>query len=81
MADNGNGNYSYIDSELEAKKVLVDELQGTLYTIAKDVKIQVEFNPKMVKGYRLIGYENRIMNTEDFDDDKKYHDKLVQGIW
>lgn len=71
LADNGNGNYSYIDSELEAKKVLVDELQGTLYTIAKDVKIQVEFNPELVKGYRLLGYENRIMNTEDFDNDKK----------
>lgn len=79
LADNGNGNYSYIDSELEAKKVLVDELQGTLYTIAKDVKIQVEFNPKLVKGYRLIGYENRIMNTEDFDDDNKDAGEIGAG--
>jgi Ca-activated chloride channel family protein len=79
LADNGNGNYSYIDSELEAKKVLVDELQGTLYTIAKDVKIQVEFNPELVKGYRLIGYENRTMNTEDFEDDKKDAGEIGAG--
>lgn len=71
LADNGNGTYSYIDSILEAKKVLVEELGGTLYTIAKDVKIQIEFNPGKIKGYRLIGYENRILENRDFDDDKK----------
>jgi len=67
----GNGNYAYIDNILEAKKVFGTELWGTLYTIANDVKIQVEFNPAKVKAYRLIGYEKRIMNNEDFNDDKK----------
>ncbi|MGN0665953.1 MAG: von Willebrand factor type A domain-containing protein [Huintestinicola sp.] len=71
LADHGNGNYSYIDSEREAKKVLVEEMSGTLYTAAKDVKFQVEFNPANVKGYRLIGYENRIMPDRDFNDDTK----------
>ena len=71
VADNGNGNYSYIDSVDEAKKVLVEEMSGTLYTIAKDVKIQVEFNPSQIKSYRLIGYDNRLMNAEDFLDDTK----------
>ncbi|RPH31724.1 MAG: DUF3520 domain-containing protein [Bacteroidales bacterium] len=71
IADAGNGNYSYIDNLLEAKKVFGTELWGTLYTIAKDVKIQVEFNPNKVKAYRLIGYENRMLNKEDFNDDKK----------
>lgn len=70
LADNGDGNYNYIDSIYEAKKVLVDEMGGTLVTVAKDVKIQVEFNPKYVTGYRLIGYENRLLNQEDFDNDK-----------
>lgn len=70
LADKGNGNYSYIDNLKEAKKILVDEMGGTLITIAKDVKIQVEFNPKSVKGYRLIGYENRALNDEDFNNDK-----------
>ena len=70
LADKGNGNYAYIDSLLEAKKVLVTQMGGTLYTIAKDVKIQVEFNPSQVEKYRLIGYENRILNSEDFKDDK-----------
>ncbi len=70
LADNGDGNYNYIDSIYEAKKVLVDEMGGTLVTVAKDVKIQVEFNPKYVAGYRLIGYENRLLNQEDFDNDK-----------
>lgn len=70
LADNGDGNYHYIDSIFEAKKVLVDEMGGTLITVAKDVKIQVEFNPKYVAGYRLIGYENRLLDKEDFDDDK-----------
>lgn len=71
LADNGNGNYSYIDTIDEARKVLVEEMGGTLFTVAKDVKLQVEFNPAVVKGYRLIGYENRAMNAEDFADDTK----------
>jgi len=71
LADKGNGNYAYIDTESEARKVLVREMCGTLVTIAKDVKIQVEFNPAEVAAYRLIGYENRILNKEDFNDDKK----------
>ena len=69
LADNGDGNYNYLDSVFEAKKVLVDEMGGTLITVAKDVKIQVEFNPAQVAGYRLIGYENRLLNKEDFHDD------------
>jgi Ca-activated chloride channel homolog len=71
LADNGNGNYAYIDSIKEAQKVLVNEMGGTLFTIAKDVKFQVEFNPAMVKGYRLIGYENRMLAAEDFNNDQK----------
>lgn len=71
LADNGNGNYSYIDSIDEARRVLVDEMGGTLFTIAKDVKMQVEFNPSQVKNYRLIGYDNRIMSAEDFYNDSK----------
>lgn len=71
IADAGNGNYAYIDNILEAKKMFGEELWGTLFTIAKDVKIQVEFNPAKVKAYRLIGYENRMLNREDFNDDKK----------
>lgn len=71
LADNGNGNYSYIDSVDEARRVLVEEMGGTLFTIAKDVKIQVEFNPSQVKSYRLIGYDNRLMDAEDFYDDSK----------
>lgn len=71
LADQGNGNYAYIDSLLEAKKVLVEEMGSTLFTVAKDVKFQVEFNPNTVKGYRLIGYENRLLATEDFEDDTK----------
>lgn len=70
LADNGDGNYNYIDSMFEAKKVLVDEMGGTLITVAKDVKVQVEFNPGYVAGYRLIGYENRLLDKEDFNDDK-----------
>lgn len=70
LADNGNGNYHYLDSIYEAKKVLVDEMGGTLITVAKDVKIQVEFNPAQVAGYRLVGYENRLLNQEDFDNDR-----------
>ncbi len=79
LADKGNGNYGYIDSILEAKKMLVTEMGGTLLTIAKDVKIQVEFNPAKVKGYRLIGYENRMLRKEDFDDDKKDAGELGAG--
>ena len=70
LADYGNGNYAYIDSAREAKKVFVDEMPKTIYTIAKDVKIQVEFNPAKVKEYRLIGYENRVLNNEDFENDE-----------
>ena len=70
LADNGNGNYAYIDSELEAQKVLVQEMGGTLYTVAKDVKLQLEFNPDTVQSYRLIGYENRVLANEDFNNDK-----------
>jgi len=70
LADAGNGNYSYVDTLNEARKVLVSELSSTLFTIAKDVKIQVEFNPATVKEYRLIGYENRVLAREDFNNDK-----------
>lgn len=70
IANKGNGNYAYIDSALEAKKVLGDEMQSTLFTIAKDVKVQVEFNPAVVSQYRLIGYENRALREEDFDNDR-----------
>jgi len=69
LADQGNGNYAYIDTLNEARKVLVDEVSSTLMTIAKDVKIQVEFNPAVVKEYRLIGYENRLLKREDFNND------------
>lgn len=79
LADHGNGNYSYIDSEMEAKKVLVEEMTGTLYTVAKDVKIQVEFNPVNVSGYRLIGYENRALADEDFHDDTKDAGEIGAG--
>lgn len=79
LADKGNGNYAYIDSLLEAKKVLVNEMGGTLFTIAKDVKIQVEFNPAKVESYRLIGYENRILNREDFNNDKKDAGEIGAG--
>ncbi len=71
LADKGNGNHYYIDEIEEAKKVLVREFGGTLFTIAKDVKLQIEFNPAQVQGYRLIGYENRLLAKEDFNDDKK----------
>ncbi len=70
VADHGNGNYAYIDSAIEARKVLGDEMGSTLFTIAKDVKIQVEFNPAAVSQYRLIGYENRALREEDFDNDR-----------
>ncbi|MGB3466168.1 MAG: von Willebrand factor type A domain-containing protein [Cyclobacteriaceae bacterium] len=79
LADKGNGNYAYIDNIQEAKKVLVSEFGGTMYTIAKDVKIQVEFNPQNVQAYRLIGYENRALNDEDFNNDKKDAGELGAG--
>jgi Ca-activated chloride channel homolog len=79
LADKGNGNYAYIDNILEAKKVFVGQLAGTLYTIAKDVKLQVEFNPLKVKAYRLIGYENRLLNKEDFNNDLKDAGEMGAG--
>ena len=79
LADKGNGNASYIDGLLEAKKVFISELGATLFTVAKDVKVQVEFNPGKVDAYRLIGYENRILNKEDFNDDKKDAGELGSG--
>jgi len=79
LADCGNGNYSYIDSLFEGKKVLVDELGSTLVTVAKDVKFQVEFNPERVNGYRLIGYENRMMDAADFADDSKDGGEMGAG--
>ena len=79
LADKGNGNYAYIDTIQEAKKVLVNEMASTLYTIAKDVKLQIEFNPAQVKAYRLIGYENRLLNKEDFKDDTKDAGELGAG--
>lgn len=79
LADKGNGNYAYIDSISEARKVLVEQMQGTLVTIAKDVKIQVEFNPVAVREYRLIGYENRVLAKEDFNDDRKDAGEIGAG--
>lgn len=79
LADKGNGNYAYIDSESEARKALGNQVAGTLYTIAKDVKIQVEFNPAKVAGYRLIGYENRLLANRDFNDDKKDAGEIGAG--
>jgi len=79
IANQGNGNYAYIDDILEAKKVLVNEMSGTLLTIAKDVKIQVEFNPAVVGAYRLIGYENRMLQAEDFKDDTKDAGEMGAG--
>ena len=79
IADRGNGNYAYIDGINEAKKVLVSQFGGTLFTIAKDVKLQIEFNPNKVAGYRLIGYENRMLSKEDFNDDKKDAGELGSG--
>ena len=79
LADKGNGNYAYLDSISEARKVLVREAGSTLETIAKDVKIQVEFNPREVTAYRLIGYENRVLQREDFNDDKKDAGEIGAG--
>ncbi|QDU39162.1 von Willebrand factor [Maioricimonas rarisocia] len=79
LADHGNGNYAYIDTFAEARKVLVEQLTGTLVTIAKDVKIQVEFNPAQVAAYRLVGYENRMLAKEDFNDDTKDAGEIGAG--
>jgi len=79
LADKGNGNHSYIDNIKEARKVLVSEFGSTLFTIAKDVKIQIEFNPAKVQAYRLIGYENRVLAAEDFNDDQKDAGELGSG--
>ncbi len=79
LADKGNGNYGYIDTLNEARKLLVEQMDGTLVTIAKDVKIQVEFNPAQVSGYRLIGYENRSLRDEDFNDDTKDAGEIGAG--
>ena len=79
LADQGNGNYAYIDNINEARKVLVDEINSTLVTIAKDVKIQIEFNPLQVSAYRLIGYENRLLRQEDFNDDSKDAGEIGAG--
>jgi secreted protein with Ig-like and vWFA domain len=79
IAGHGNGNHYYVDNRTEARRVLVEEMTGTLVTIAKDVKIQVEFNPQKVAGYRLIGYENRMLRTEDFNDDKKDAGEIGAG--
>lgn len=79
LADHGNGQYLYIDSALEARRALVQQVGGTLATVAKDVKIQVEFNPTRVAGYRLIGYENRLLEAQDFEDDKKDAGELGAG--
>ncbi len=79
LADKGNGNYGYIDDFQEARKMLVTEFAGTLFTLAKDVKIQIEFNPNYVAAYRLVGYENRLLNEEDFDDDTKDAGEIGAG--
>ncbi len=79
ISKSGNGNYFYIDSILEAQKVFVKEMRANLFTIAKDVKIQVEFNPTKIKAYRLVGYENRVMANEDFNNDKKDAGELGAG--
>jgi Ca-activated chloride channel family protein len=79
LADKGNGNHSYIDNINEARKVLVNEFGSTLFTIAKDVKIQIEFNPAKVQAYRLVGYENRMLAAEDFNDDTKDAGELGSG--
>ncbi|MFV0606428.1 MAG: von Willebrand factor type A domain-containing protein [Niabella sp.] len=79
LADKGNGNHAYIDTKKEAEKVLVSQFGGTMFTIAKDVKLQIEFNPAKVQGYRLIGYENRMLAKEDFNNDKKDAGELGSG--
>ena len=79
IADKGNGNYAYIDNIQEARRILVQEFGGTLFTIAKDVKFQIEFNPEYVKAYRLVGYENRLLADQDFNDDTKDAGEMGAG--
>lgn len=79
ISNAGNGNYFYIDNEKEAQKVFVREMRANMFSIAKDVKIQIEFNPQWVKAYRLVGYENRLLKAEDFDDDTKDAGELGAG--
>ena len=79
ISGRGNGNYAFIDGKQEAQKVLVDQINATLVTIAKDVKLQIEFNPRLVSAYRLIGYENRVLAKEDFNDDKKDAGEIGAG--
>ena len=79
LADSGNGNYAYIDDIREARKVLVQEMAGTLYAVANDVKIQIEFNPAIVQEYRIIGYENRLLENEEFDDDTRDAGEMGAG--
>jgi Ca-activated chloride channel family protein len=79
LADKGNGNYGYIDSLAEGRRLFVEQLTGSLVTIAKDVKLQVEFNPAKVAAYRLIGYENRLLAKEDFNDDQKDAGEIGAG--
>ena len=79
LANAGNGNYAYLDSVLEAKRVMMNEFGGTLFTVAKDVKLQLEFNPAEVKGYRLLGYESRRLAAKDFNDDKKDAGEIGSG--
>jgi Ca-activated chloride channel family protein len=79
LADNGNGLYAYIDSVREGRKVLVEQMSGSTVTIAKDVKIQIEFNPREIASYRLLGYENRVLAAKDFNDDKKDAGEIGAG--
>jgi Ca-activated chloride channel family protein len=79
LSNRGNGNYAYVDSLREARKVLVEEMTSTLVTIAKDVKIQIFFNPQRVAGYRLVGYENRMLKKQDFNDDTKDAGEIGAG--
>lgn len=79
LADKGNGNYAYIDNLQEARKVLLNEFGSTMFTIAKDVKLQIAFNPQLVKAYRLVGYENRLLKDEDFNNDVKDAGEMGSG--
>lgn len=79
ISSKGNGNYAYIDSLQEAKKILVEQVGETLFTMAKEVKIQLEFNPSKISSYRIIGYENRKMNNQDFANDQKDAGEIGAG--
>lgn len=79
LADHGDGNYAYVDTLAEARKVLVEQMTGTLITVARDVKLQLELNPAQVAGYRLIGYENRVLRAQDFNDDRKDAGEIGAG--